>query len=119
MIALLTAWVGPRLARPVLYVLLGLALVATLAVGKCVLDRRQVAQAEQTTRSADAIADAAQDAVATVTNRADTEQDIDAVVSAAAQEIDNAPNATAAHDAAMDAACMLAEYRNDPSCTVR
>lgn len=111
--------VGPRLARPVLIVGAVLLLLSVLGVGKCVYDRGERAQARQTERSSEAIADAAENAVAVITNRTDADRGIDAIVSEAAKDIENAPNAAVAHHAALSAVCQLPEYRKDPACTVR
>jgi len=108
--------VGQKWAKPVLWALIALALLSMLGVAKCAYDSRVAEQAKQTERSSEAISDAAQNAVAIVTNRADADADIDNVVSAAAKEIDDAPNATIAYDAALRAACLLPAYSRDPSC---
>jgi len=116
MIALLAGVVGQKWAKPVMWVLIVTALLSTLGIAKCTYDNRVAEQAKQTERSSEAISDAAADAIAVVTNRADADADIDNVVSAAAKEIDDAPNATVAYDAALRAACLLPAYNRDPSC---
>lgn len=115
----LTGLVGPKFAKPALYALIVVTLLSTLAVGKCVLDNRAAKQAEQTTRSSDAIATAAEQAVATITNSSNREASVDEVVAQAAKEIDNAPTSSAARAAALNAVCVLPEYRLDPACAVR
>jgi len=119
MIVWLTGLVGRKLAVPVL---IGAGLLLALAlfglVRSCSADR-VTEQAEQTSRSGEAIADAAQNAVATVVNANEREASVDAIVAQAAKEIDNAPDPATARAATLRAVCLLAEYRNDPACRVR
>lgn len=110
--------VGPKFALPVLIVAGVLfALVFFAVVQSCTSDDTD--QVEQTTRSSEAIANAAENAVATVINANERDASIDEIVSQAEKEIDNAPNAAVARAATIRAVCLLAEYRNDPACAVR
>lgn len=119
MIALIASLVGPKLAKPVFYGVLALLAVAILSVGYCSLKRGATEQAEQTTKSSEALADAAEQAVAVVVNANDREASVDAVVAQAEKEIDNAPNPAARRAATVRAVCLLAEYREDPACAVQ
>ncbi len=118
MIALLTSLVGPKFAKPALYAIIAAMVLSALGIGKCVLDNRAAEQAKQTTRSSEAIADAAEQAVGTIINTGNRENSINDVVSQAAKEIDNAPDPSTARAAALGAVCRLPEYTHDPACAV-
>lgn len=119
MIALISSLVGPKLAKPVFYGILMLLAVAVLSIGYCSLKRGEAGQAKQTTRSSEAIADAAENAVAVVINANGREASVDAVVAQAEKEIDNAPDPAVRRAAALRAVCGLPEYRKDPACAVQ
>ena len=76
-------------------------------------------QARQTTRSGEAIAGAAQDAISTLEGREATEKEIDRAVADATKEIDNAKDAAAVRDAVLDALCVQDSHRDDPACVMR
>ena len=116
MIAILTSLVGPKLAKPVLYALIALLAVAVLSVGYCSLNNRAAQQAKQTTRSSEAIADAAEQAVGVVINSNARDTSVDAVVTQAAKDIDNAPDDATRRAAALAAVCSLPEYSRDSRC---
>lgn len=101
--------------------IIALAVIATvgIGIGYCSLQRTATGQAKQTTRSSEAIADAAEQAVATVINTNEREASVDAVVAQAAKEIDNAPDPATARAAAFRAVCGLPEYSRDPACAVQ
>ncbi len=81
--------------------------------------RKEAAQADQTVKSGDAIANAAQDAVGTVMNRTEAERAIDAATTELKEEIGNAQNPADLRTAVARNVCVRAEYRNDPACAVR
>lgn len=117
----LISLVGARAAKPVLYVLavlIALGLVFTLA--RCTRpDNAVVEQATQTTRSGEAIANAAGAAVLTIDNRAVTERDIDTATAVITENIDNAQNYDAVRAAVVAGVCRQASHRNDPACAMR
>lgn len=119
MMAWLTSIVGERLARPVLGVAILLALISTLGVARCVYEARKDAQTRQGVQSSEAIANAAQDAIAIVGNRADAETAIDIATRQAKEEIGNAQNPDDINRAVAGAICMYEIYRNDPACQMR
>lgn len=111
--------VGSKPPKPVLYGAIALLVIAILSIGYCSLRRGAAEQAEQTTKSSEALADAAENAVAMVVNANDREASVDAVVAQAEKEIDNAPNPAIRRAAALRAVCGLPEYRQDPACSVQ
>lgn len=121
MITFLAGIVGERAAKPVFY---GLIVLLIFGVGfglaKCTgRDDTAQRQAEQTTASGEAIADAAKDAVGTITNRAVTEDDIDRATDQAMKDIGNAADPDSVRDAVLDGVCGQTSHRNDPACAVR
>lgn len=92
-------------------------LVVGIAARSCVPDPGP--QARQDVKSSDAVAVAARDAVATVVASADREKSVDAVVSQAVKEIDNAPNPAVARSAVVNAVCGMRAYRDRPECTMQ
>lgn len=119
-IAILASIVGGRAARPVFLAIIALLALGLFGLAKCVSDKNDADavqdQAEQTTRSSDAMADAAQNAVAVIVNEAKYDKTVDQVVTEAAREIDAAPTSSDARKAALRAVCGLPEYRGDPAC---
>lgn len=77
------------------------------------------AQVEQTTRSSEAVASAAADAVSTLESRTTADKSIDDAVATATQEIHDAKSAEQVHSAVTSALCGKLAYRNDPACRVR
>lgn len=120
MIRFITSIVGQRAAKPVLIVLtVVMVLIILIIVMRCTPDRTVARQTEQTTASGEAIANAAQEAVQTITNRTATEQDIDRATAQAIKEIDHAESADTVRDAVIAGLCGQTSHRNDPACTVR
>lgn len=112
--------VGPRFAKPVFYgLIVALLIGAGFALAKCGKSDPAAEQAEQTTRSGEAIANAADAAVETIDNRAVTEADIDAATTNAIERINNAANPDAVRDAVRDSVCQRSSHRHDPACAVR
>lgn len=116
MIRTLEGIVGIKLARPLLIALAVIALILAFNAARCVWKGDVARQAEQTARSGEAIADAAQDAVSTITNATGRDADIDAVVAGAVLEIDAAGTPEEKRAAAINAVCQLPEYAGDEQC---
>lgn len=121
MIGWLIPLVGERAAKPVF---IGLVVLLIFGVGfglaKCSgRDDTAQRQAEQTSASGDAIANAAQDAVQTITNRTVTDRDVDQATDEAMKDIGNAVDPDSVRDAVLDGVCGQASHRNDPACKVR
>lgn len=120
MIGFIANIVGQRAAKPVLFGMIAVViLIAMFAIARCSPDRTVQRQTEQTTASGEAIANAAQEAVQTITNRTATERDIDRATAQAMKEIDHAESADTVRDAVIAGLCGQASHRNDPACTVR
>lgn len=90
-------------------------------VGRCTGDDSDAveAQAEQTTRSSEAIADAADDAIQMLEDRTATEDAIDQIVSQTVENIDGAQDADAVRAAVLAGVCSQPSHRNDPACSTR
>lgn len=111
-----------EMSKPVIRgVLIGLAvillIVGVAALRSCGDD--PAPQAEQTTASGDAIANAAQDAVSTITNRTDAERAIDAAAAEVKEELGNAAVPADLRARVAPFVCMRPEYSHDPACAVR
>lgn len=129
-VAKITAWFkkqyGER-AGLILLVVLALILVFGImsVLNKCEQSRHERelgAQTKQGNASAEAIANAAADAVQTVQGRGTVEQQIDAATAQASKEIGNAENSDEIRAAVLRALCgdgMRGNPRNDPACDVR
>jgi hypothetical protein len=108
-----------RTNRTVQVVLLMLiAAVVTFTVAKCT-GGKDTSQIEQTSRSGEAISDAAASAIGTIGNRTATDATIDAAVANAAKEIDNAQSVDALRNSVIASVCAKSSHRNDPACKVR
>jgi hypothetical protein len=92
---------------------------AILIVSRCSHDNTAERQSEQTSASGGAIANAAADAIETITNRTVTEGDIDAATATAQEEIENASDPDTVRGAVIAGVCGQASHRNDPACRVR
>lgn len=93
--------------------------VTTFIVAQCTGGNdKEAAQANQTSASGQAIANAAHDAVETVSNRSEAELAIDAATAQAKKEIKDAKNPAAVRAAVTRSLCQRAEYRLDPACRV-
>ncbi len=119
MIRFLDGVLGPKSVKPLIIILGVILAVCAFGVARCIWKGGAAQQAEQTTKSGEALADAAENAVETVTNAHAREASIDTIVEEAAKEIDNAPSPEAARAATLRAVCVLEEYRLDPACTVQ
>lgn len=101
---------------------LGVLLLGVLifALGRCTGGNDDVAaQVEQTNRSGEAAADAAEMAIDTLEDRTVTDAAIDAAVTKATQEIENAETVDAVRSAVIDSLCGQTAHRNDPACRVQ
>jgi hypothetical protein len=120
MIGFLTRMFSPKLAVPVLAgLVIVVMVVAGLAIRSCTRDNTAQRQAEQTTASGDAYANAAENAIDTIGNRVVTERDIDNAINNVQQEILNAQDPAAIRSAVLDSVCRSPSHRNDPACAVR
>lgn len=121
MITFLAGIVGPKTAKPVLIGLILLVLFGGgFALAKCTGGNDAAeAQAEQTTRSGEAIANAAEAAVETIGNRAVTEREIDQATMNVMEQIENAQDPAIIRDAVRNSVCGKPSHRNDPACAVR
>ena len=115
----LTSLVGPRLAKPLLWLLITLLAIGLLSVGYCALRGGRADQAKQTTKSSDALAGAAKGAVSDISNQTKAETATDAAVAAVKEEVGNAIDPAAIRSAVARDICVRREYRNDPACAVR
>lgn len=119
--AWLVTKIGSKWAARVVIAVVGLGLLATVfTIGRCTRkpDTAGV-QANQTTASSQAIANAATIAVGTIQNRSVTEKDIDHATAVAQLEIDNAADPAAVRSAVVSGVCANPAHRNDPACAVR
>lgn len=115
--------VGDRLAKTVFFGGIAiLALILVFILGRCTGDDDGNAVAEQAAqgnRSGEAIANAARNAVQTITEGVATEQAIDAAVAEATKGINDAQTVDAIHAVVVDSVCQSPAHRNDPACRVR
>lgn len=119
LITWVAGFVGEKFAKPLVWAGLILLLVGSIfLLGRCTAgDDTDEAQIEQTTRSSDAIATAAEDAIETLEGRTATEDAIDQVVAETVTNIEAAPDAEAVRRAVLAGVCQQAAHRNDPACT--
>lgn len=120
---IMAAWAAFKLSRafkPVLGIVAVIAILGLVfALGRCSGDDGAAEQANQTNRSADAVAGAAEAAVETIGERQATEKTIDAAVAAAVMEIGNAENVDDVRNAVLDGLCGQNSHRNDPACDMQ
>ena len=101
-----------------LAVIIGL-IVAFLYAKVIGWQRTEALQGRSDSAHAEADRSAGSAAVSTVLNRSQSEMDLQDLATTAAKEIDDAPSPAAARAAALNAACQLDLYRDDPSCKAR
>lgn len=106
------AWI---IAGLVLLIILGASLTMCSSGG----NKQAAEQAKQTTNSGEAIADAAQDAVANIESNRITNEDIDAAVRETQENLDHAEDPDAVRAAVIAGVCGNPAHRNDPACKVR
>lgn len=107
-------------ARWVLSALIIIVLtIMLLSLTQCDRDNKEAVQAQQTTRSTEAVASAAANAVAALEDRTITERAIDDAVQTATKEINDAQSTEEVYAAVKSALCGRAAYVNDPACRVR
>lgn len=121
MIPFLTPLLATKFGKPAVIALGVLLLIgAIFLLGRCTgNDDELEAQVEQTNRSGEAIADAAEMAIDKLEGREVSAEAIDAAVADTVQEIDDAQSADAIHDAVVRSLCVRAEHRDDPACQLR
>lgn len=114
-------FVGQRFALPAFLVsaVIALSLLATLIIRLWPVDHTAERQAEQTTRSGQAVANAGAAAVAVVSTTAASEKAIDSAVNQTAKEIRNAQSPAAVRSAVVASLCKQDSHRLDPACRVR
>jgi hypothetical protein len=119
--AFLVSRFGATAAKRIFFAIIVLfVLIVLIGLAKCGgVDRTAERQAEQTTRSGDASANAASAAIDTIENRHDADTTGDAAVAATQGTIDNAQNPDDVRSAVLDGVCAKASHRNDPACPVR
>jgi len=116
----ITSIIGERFARPAIFgFVLILVFIAVFSIARCSRDDTAQRQAEQTTQSSDAIANAAEVAIGTIENRTVTEKDIDHATAIAEFEINEAADAATVRAAVLGGVCGQTSHRNDPACAVR
>ena len=115
----LTSIVGAKAAKPVMWCIIVLLAIAVLSVGYCTLKGGERDQARQTTKSSEALADAAKGAVSDISNQTKAETAVDAAVATVKEEVGNAVDPAAIRSAVARDVCLRREYRNDPACAVR
>ncbi len=113
--------VGEKFAKPFTWIVLALLLIGgVFLLGRCSKDDYEDdyrAQIDQTDRSSDAIADAAEGAIEMLEGRIATENAIDQVVSQTVEQIEGAQSPEAVRAAVLAGVCSRREHRNDPACT--
>jgi hypothetical protein len=107
--------------RPVWIVLGALLLVGGIfLLGRCTGGNDDVAaQVEQTNRSGEAVANAAEMAIEKIEDRTVTDAAVDQAVASTVKEIDRAESADAVRAAVIAGLCGTPSHRNDPACQVR
>lgn len=106
------AWI---IAGLVLLIILGASLTMCSSDG----NKQAAEQAKQTTNSGEAIADAAQDAVAKIETNRVTNQDIDAAVRETQENLDHAEDPDAIRAAVIAGVCGNPAHSRDPACKMR
>ena len=97
-------------------VAIGLVIVL---LATCHRDNGAGKQAEQTTRSGDAMSNAAANAIDTLQNRTATDDTINAATDNAMKEIGNAQSPDDVRSAVLAGVCASASHRSDPACRVQ
>lgn len=114
--------VGDKFAKPFTFtVLAGVLLLGVFLLGRCSGDDNEddyQAQIDQTNRSSDATAQAAQGAIEVLEGRTATEDAIDEAVTEAVNEISGATDAEAVRAAVLAELCTKPSYAADPACQV-
>ena len=109
-----------KTATRIIAILAACALLALIfAVVSCRHDNGAGKQAEQTTRSGDAMSNAAANAIDTLQNRTATDDSINAATDNAMKEIGNAQSPDDVRSAVLAGVCASASHRSDPACRVQ
>ncbi len=120
MIEFITRLGASRYWYPALGGVLALLLFGLIMTVKaCGVDRTAERQAEQTTKSGQAITAAASDAIQIIGDRAASDKTIDAAVNDATKGIHDAKSVDDIRRAVIDGVCGQAAHRNDPACRMR
>lgn len=108
------------MSRVKLYIAIG-ALVAILAILFIIWVRKPEPdeQMKQDVKSAEAISNAAQGAIATIGNRTATDAVIDEATDRALRNINDAQDILDMRRAVLDGVCGQASHRDDPACDMR
>ena len=119
MIPFLTPLLATKFGKPAVIALGVLLLVgAIFLLGRCTGNNDELeAQVEQTNRSGEAIADAAEMAIDKIGDQAVTERSIDTAVAETVASIEGAQDADAVRNAVIAGLCSQHAHRNDPACT--
>lgn len=112
--------IGPMLATKFgRYALIGLAIVALLGtvflLGRCGNDN-EVAQVEQSVASAEAVSEAATDAIETIGENVATAGAVTRAAELAVVNIDDAVSVAEVRNAVIIGVCSQHSHRNDPAC---
>jgi hypothetical protein len=112
---LIGSWLVPK---PLLYIGAAVLLLGTVfMIGRCTgNDNELEAQVEQTTRSGEAYADAAEMAIDQIGAETATDAAIDAAVADTVGRIEGAQDAETLRNTVIQALCSMPSHRNDPAC---
>jgi len=115
----LIAHVGAKAARIIMFAVVVIA-VLLIMVGMARCSHNSVDEhVERTSISADAMANAAMSAVATIESHQAAEAEAERAVAATQGNVTNAQSTDAIRSAVIDGVCRSASHRNDPACKVR
>ncbi len=92
-----------------------LLVLATFIVARCT-GGKDTSQAEQTTRSGEAISNAAQGAIKTIGDRTVTDKVLENAASQAAEDVESAQSAAEIRSTVKATVCGQNVHRNDPGC---
>ena len=112
---------GYKLAKPMMFMVLAALLIfGLLMLSHCGRsDDAAQQQAAQTTRSGEAVANAAQAAIEVIGERAATEKTVDQATAIAVKGVEDAQDPDAVRAVVVASLCRQASHRLDPACAVR
>lgn len=122
MIPLIGPFLATKFGKPIAIVGSVLLLIGLVfLLGRCSGDDNEdvEAQVEQTNRSGEAIANAAEMAIEKVGDRTATDEIVDQAVAATVKEIGHAESSDAVRNAVINGLCGQAQFSNDPACRVQ
>lgn len=118
---MIETFVASRFFRPTiaagLVIFIGVLILITAKCGR--IDHTAERQAEQTTRSGEAITAAATDAIQIIGDRAASDRTVDDAVTTAMKGIDDAKSVDDIRRAVVSSLCQQAAHSGDPACRVR